>query len=235
MALLFSIIGANAYAQSTTGLSDFIDDMDQIDVIGTPYYQHFEGHYEQGAGWDWEQFDTDPSSGTYGQTVPVEPPPPELTCPEVAEKMAELDCPNHTLRPPNGCGRAGWGGMFIPQTIPGTPINAVPACDTHDTCYGTLGSNKGDCDVQLGDDIRAQCNTPGGQNFIRNECNIRIDAGSTPLNQHDCQVNITEMCVGSAYIYQGTVQAYGFDGFYSAQIDAGCAALLELKNANDCP
>jgi hypothetical protein len=234
-ALLFSIIGANVYAQSTTGLSDTINELDDIDVFPPNTYEHFEGHYEQGAGWEWEQFDTDSSSGTYGQTVPVEPPPPELTCPEVAEKMAELDCPNHPFSGPNGCGRAGWAGMLIPQTIPGTPINAVPACDAHDTCYGSLGSNKENCDEQLGADIRAQCGTAGGQQIIRDTCNVDIAAGTNTLSVPDCIINSTQICEGTGYIYQGAVQAYGFDGFYNAQIVAACAALLDLKNANACP
>ena len=233
--LLFSIVGANVYAQSTTGLSDLINNLDKIEVWGSPYEPQFQGHYEQGAGWDWVQFDTDTSSGSYGSTVPVDAPPAALTCPQVAEKMAELDCANHTFTGPNGCGRAGWLGTLIPETIPGTPINAAPACNAHDTCYGTLGRDKGECDLQLGDDIRAQCTSPVGQHFIRDTCNVNIDAGTTPLNLHDCKINTTQICIGSSYVYQGSVQAYGFDGFYNAQIVAACAALLDLKHTNDCP
>ncbi|HYG04960.1 MAG TPA: hypothetical protein VD865_00930 [Stenotrophomonas sp.] len=71
----------------------------------------------------------------------------------------------------NGCGTA--GGMPVPDFLvsPVMPAVAVAmgtifreACDVHDTCYGTPGANKAECDHALYRDMveLGERNTPAG-------------------------------------------------------------------------
>jgi len=70
----------------------------------------------------------------------------------------------------NGCGTA--GGMPVPDFLvsPASPAVAAgfgaifkAACDIHDRCYGTAGSNKKDCDEALYQDMvrAAESRIPG--------------------------------------------------------------------------
>lgn len=50
----------------------------------------------------------------------------------------------------NGCGPQGFGGI-VPD------LWFTPACDRHDYCYGTCGSNRATCDRRFYDDMKAIC------------------------------------------------------------------------------
>jgi uncharacterized membrane protein len=54
----------------------------------------------------------------------------------------------------NGCG-SGWTGNITPNTPAGTSFKG--ACDRHDKCYDTLGSNRQACDNQFHNDMLTAC------------------------------------------------------------------------------
>ncbi len=53
---------------------------------------------------------------------------------------------------PNGCG-SGWNETFVPDKVGG--VDLTPACNSHDECYGTVGSTKDYCDESFRDDLEA--------------------------------------------------------------------------------
>lgn len=96
-----------------------------------------------------------------------------------------------------GCGdeKSDW---YVPDGLFGADF--MPACRTHDKCYGTLGSNKAYCDKQPRDNIVLACNKslkgiPG--------------LGETLSN-----------CYAAAGIYQLTVERLGKDAYNAAQQEA---------------
>jgi Group XII secretory phospholipase A2 precursor (PLA2G12) len=54
----------------------------------------------------------------------------------------------------NGCG-SGWTGRITPNAPAGTSFKF--ACDRHDECYDTLGSNRQECDNQWHNNMLAAC------------------------------------------------------------------------------
>ncbi|MCS6871810.1 MAG: phospholipase A2 [Anaerolineae bacterium] len=52
----------------------------------------------------------------------------------------------------NGCGPERFGGL-VPD------LWFTPACNRHDICYGTCGSNRAACDSRFYEDMRAICAT----------------------------------------------------------------------------
>ncbi len=53
-----------------------------------------------------------------------------------------------------GCGDAGTD-RFVPDSL--GKAKFLPACGKHDSCYGTLGSNKAICDENLGSEMKLAC------------------------------------------------------------------------------
>jgi hypothetical protein len=72
----------------------------------------------------------------------------------------------------------------------------VNACNRHDICYGTLGSNRAACDQQFLSDLLAIC----------------AANGSTAVSRTYCR--------GLAYTYYGAVAAFGGWAFDAAQAKA---------------
>lgn len=96
-----------------------------------------------------------------------------------------------------GCGDKD-SDWYVPDSLFGA--NFMPACRTHDICYGTLGSDKAYCDTQLGSNIVLACNKslkgiPGLEETLSN-------------------------CYAAAGIYQLAVEQLGSDAYLAAQEDA---------------
>lgn len=68
---------------------------------------------------------------------------------------AESINPRASFAASDGCG-SGRLGRVIPNN-PTFGASFKPACDTHDTCYETLGKLKEDCDNQFYNDMVAIC------------------------------------------------------------------------------
>lgn len=95
-----------------------------------------------------------------------------------------------------GCGDKD-SDWYVPDSLFGADF--MPACRTHDICYGTLGSDKAYCDTQLGSNIVLACNKslkgiPGLEETLSN-------------------------CY-AAGIYQLAVEQLGSDAYLAAQEDA---------------
>lgn len=65
----------------------------------------------------------------------------------------------------NGCGSGDWKGKLVPNGWGRADFK--PSCDQHDVCYGTCGSNKADCDVNLSLDAMKACDAAYGDSPIR--------------------------------------------------------------------
>jgi hypothetical protein len=55
----------------------------------------------------------------------------------------------------NGCGAQ--GGIDVPDSFIYGDVDFKPACNSHDDCYGTAGSGKASCDLQLEAEMESQC------------------------------------------------------------------------------
>lgn len=143
--------------------------------------------------------------------------------------MNDRGCGSVSWASPNGCGSTWYQQAVIPEEIEG--VNIASACDNHDVCYGTAGSNRYECDARLGDDIRHACESPSSR---ANWCYEGMD-----LNLHGAELDnyVTEnvyQCTGAASIYQGAVASFGESAFESAQINGQCAALRSLQASLGC-
>ena len=110
--------------------------------------------------------------------------------------------------PTNGCGSDG-GSVQPPDDFNmfNTTINFLPACNAHDTCYGTCGSKKSDCDSAFLRDMKQAClNAMTGKG---------IDLGMLPV------------CESLALIYYNAVSFFGYCAYEEAQ-DKAC----EWKNCS---
>jgi hypothetical protein len=111
---------------------------------------------------------------------------------------------------PNGCGsETGLSQYLVPNCYPLLDICFTPSCNTHDICYGTLGSNKFDCDVNMWSDMRVQCSNAFPENSVsRSSCEVIAD------------------------MYFLAVDLYGVEAFFSAQRDAAAAMGQDFENQN---
>jgi hypothetical protein len=109
---------------------------------------------------------------------------------------------------PNGCGPK--GGTKFPENF-GT-WNFGPACNAHDICYGTCGSNKADCDRKFRDNMYKQCDTY--YSWI-----------------NPAAIDIYHKCRNIAYIYYKAVKLYGQKAFDNAQKE-NC---IEVPKDECCP
>ena len=102
----------------------------------------------------------------------------------------------------NGCG-SGWNTYLVPDAdylslLHFQWVDFNVACNTHDQCYGTCGSDKNTCDSSLRKGIQKACDKiPGIFMLSRGRCLTLAD------------------------VYYTAVQAFGDEPFESAQ-DAGC-------------
>lgn len=90
---------------------------------------------------------------------------PCWTCPKESRYRlvpGKLDCceyrtnkPKPGYTPPvNGCGSD--GGLSFPDKFP-LGVDFTSACNAHDTCYGTCGNKKSECDKTFLADMKAAC------------------------------------------------------------------------------
>ena len=131
----------------------------------------------------------------------IDPPIVTYTCASCLRKAsyARLQECNRVPDPdfvptPNGCGPEG-GFPPVPENPSGCEgASFSPACDMHDLCWGTCGSDKAQCDSE----------------FLRAMLEI-CDNSSCPY-----------LCSQFAYLYYEAVSTYGNSNYQSAQ-EAACA------------
>lgn len=72
----------------------------------------------------------------------------------IADRVAGIP-----LSPPKTTGYcgSGWNEPLVSDFIGSFNLDLSPSCKRHDKCYATCGADKGQCDRQLRDDIRAAC------------------------------------------------------------------------------
>ena len=94
------------------------------------------------------------------------PPPPgalgtnQGPCP-YAPDITAADCPANSCfaGPPNGCGSRSLviiSAQIVPDQWP-AGVDFNQACNAHDTCYFTPGTQKADCDNKFHDALLAEC------------------------------------------------------------------------------
>jgi RHS repeat-associated protein len=84
------------------------------------------------------------------------------------------------------------GTEWVPESDPLGSSNFQSACRTHDDCYGQCGSDKFDCDWNLGHDMQDQCVAQG------DPCNV------------------------AGLVYFGAVYVFADAAFNNAQADCTC-------------
>ena len=82
----------------------------------------------------------------------------ECQCPPGSKKGKRQKDKKET----NGCSYPGWlpqppGGVDNPSGLPGCSF--LPACDSHDCCYGSCGADKGPCDNAFFNGMKDICNS----------------------------------------------------------------------------
>eukprot|EP00455_Lapot_gusevi_P043560 TRINITY_DN5316_c0_g3_i1.p1 TRINITY_DN5316_c0_g3~~TRINITY_DN5316_c0_g3_i1.p1 ORF type:complete len:157 (+),score=22.56 TRINITY_DN5316_c0_g3_i1:159-629(+) len=116
------------------------------------------------------------------------------TCPKVT--CADGSEPVDRGVPPvlNGCGPETVSSL---STFDSVSLLFNSCCNKHDTCYGTVGNSKNDCDVALDKCLKKVCNR------------------TTPDRKTICNAN-------RSLINHGLKVKYACEAFAKAQIHAGC-------------
>ena len=119
---------------------------------------YYDGNYD-----DWFSDDYDERSGSSGDDEPEAPDDPDVLdtekqaeCDAIALKVSSTcDLANPPVLTTNGCG-SGVSTHLVPDYlyVNGAPIMRLGpiftgACNLHDICYGTYGSDKESCDTAL--------------------------------------------------------------------------------------
>jgi len=98
---------------------------------------------------------------------------------------------------PNGCGPSGLLAFLVPECPLGVAC-FTEACNGHDTCYVTCGSDRDACDTRFYDDMRAICSA-----------------------RHPDQDPASGLCATLAYIYWQAVVRYG-EPFFDVSQGPAC-------------
>ena len=107
------------------------------------------------------------------------------------------------------CG-SGWNEPFVPDAPGG--FNFETACQNHDDCYGTCGSEKGDCDSQFLKDMMSVCQkAPFSYETL---C-----FSEYTHTYYSCKIYPREQCKGYARTYYFFVDKLGQGPFDKAQED----------------
>lgn len=115
------------------------------------------------------------------------------------------DCPSKRPHPGykpkvNGCGPSGFLNLplwaIVPDGYGGCDFK--PACNDHDTCYGTCNSDRGACDGALGAAIKSRCQA----SFGTSTPGSRLDRGA---------------CEATAATYEKAVRRWGQAAFDAGQ------------------
>ena len=69
------------------------------------------------------------------------------------------------------------GSGWVPESDPLETANYQDACRKHDACYRKCGSNKFDCDWNLGHDMQDQCFAQGDPCNISATLQRKVSAG----------------------------------------------------------
>lgn len=91
------------------------------------------------------------------------------------------------------CG-SGWSFSLVPESFRFGAANFSQACKNHDTCYGTCGKNKAECDAKLKSDMMAACSS-------------KLGPGS----------RMTGACYLQAHRYFQAVDTFGGEAYQKAQ------------------
>lgn len=164
--------------------------------------------------------DTGGDGGGGSEPIPEEPNP---ACPilEQAARDAGCDLRNPPRLEVNGCGTTDFDAPDYLLARPWLGEIFTGACDSHDTCYGTFGTNKESCDLRLGNQMRQACSSSA------------FTLGMTDFPFHACDEQ--------ANIYSGVLQSSLVTFFISgpafdrAQHEGQCRMLAEEAQAEDCP
>ncbi|MGD9582685.1 MAG: hypothetical protein AB7V26_03300 [Lysobacterales bacterium] len=161
---------------------------------------------------------------------PIAQPPPEALCPAVRASWQAHNCAN-TPRTSgfNGCG-SGWTSGLVPDTSLFTEgLSFTDTCNNHDTCYGSLGVPKLECDRGLLTGMSAVCHSARRHwQFEAAELGMTLAQRTAYVNQQETE------CVGQGIIYFGALQSFGLPAYRNAQASAACSALLALSNDAHC-
>lgn len=100
------------------------------------------------------------AQGAVGIPPPTGALSPNAPCP-YAPDFTAADCPAQSCYagPPNGCGSRSLiiiSDQIIPDQWP-AGVDFTQACNAHDTCYFTPGSNKNDCDNRFHEALLTEC------------------------------------------------------------------------------
>ncbi|KAG7668367.1 hypothetical protein Ndes2526B_g00915 [Nannochloris sp. 'desiccata'] len=161
---------------------------------------------------------------------PVLPPPgppapgaaPAEPCPYDPQFTA-ADCPNQSCwaAPPNGCGSSSLTVIseeIVPDQWP-AGVDFNEACDVHDMCYYTPGTQKNECDNEFHEALLA-------------ECRESLQCTDLPVVGEQCFENPSENplfgpCQGLADLYFNAVQQVAEDAFTRGQEEA-------IQHADQC-
>jgi len=144
------------------------------------------------------------------------------TCP-YEPQITAADCPNQSCfaAPPNGCGSRSLiliSEEIVPDQWP-AGVNFNEACNAHDMCYFTPGTQKEECDNEFHEALLA-------------ECRRALECTNLPIVGEQCFQNPSEnplfgSCQGLADFYFNAVQQLAEDSFTRDQKEA-------IQYANQC-
>jgi len=146
--------------------------------------------------------------GEQGFHLAPKPAPPSPR-PKPGFKLCQLVTPNQ-----NGCGAK--NGYKLKTQDTGL-WNFTPACNAHDLCYGTCGSDKADCDRKFRDDMYEACEA--------------YNRWLLPLLPPG--VPIYRACRAQAYTYYNFVKIFGQGAFDEAQKEG--VNCKEIPEDECCP
>jgi hypothetical protein len=149
----------------------------------------------------------DPTDPFLFPSTPINP-VPVPSRPKPGYKLCQLVTPNQ-----NGCGAK--NGFKIPFQDTGL-WSFTPACNAHDLCYGTCGSDKADCDRKFRDDMYEAC-----------------EAYNRWLLPPLGRMSIYRACKAEAYTFYKYVKNCGQGPFDAGQVEG--KTCLEIPEDECCP
>ena len=158
------------------------------------------------------------------------PPSQSTVCIDIVRAGDDAKC---DLRAPprpevNGCGSSGLGSLVPDYVVDWKGVGNIftPACNLHDSCYGTYGSDKHGCDRALRDDMVAACQRA-------------TQPDTTPLDAA-IHAEFMQRCTAQADLYSSGLQSWLVEVFVSdpafnaAQDEGFCRYLSSDAEANQC-
>lgn len=194
-----------------------------------------QGHYTSGAPapgqwrWDttlhdWSWIGEDGNAGA----PPVDTPSIREACAAADEVWQANGCDsNYAPIAVNGCGPGGVIGLVVPDSF--EHISFSQACNKHDACYSTLGSERSGCDFDIEADILEAC--AEGRVHWRAWCS---DNPADGVTNSGCVQEMDYQCTGRAAAYRGAVASLGLNFFQAAQASARCQGPNDVRQLYGC-